>query len=119
MASSTNLQFTVDNGAGFYGRFTTAQAIDTDLHMNKLGIPVDTDSPDLKVKRTGFIVDMIAGSAAPTGTIQLLEDGDPTPHFIDVAGHLASNAGRKSLQVPLKAGSTYRFRTLTAMSAGD
>jgi len=119
MASSTNFQFIMDNGASFFGRCTTSQAVNTDLHMNKLGIPIDTDSPDLKATRNGIITDIIAGSAAPTGTIQLLADGDPTPYMINVAERLPTNTGRRPVNIPLKAGVTYRWRTLTAMSAGD
>lgn len=119
MASSTNIQFIMDNGASWFGRWTTAQAVDTDLHLNKLGVPIDTDSPDMKATRTGRIVDIQAGSAAPTGTIQLLDDGLPTSYIVNVAGYLPTNTGRKPVNIPLFAGHTYRWRTLTAMSAGD
>lgn len=119
MASSTNAQIVLSSGANFFVRWTTAQAVSTDLHVNKLGIPIDTDSPDLLVTQNSVIVDVLAGSSSPTGTVQLLEDQQPTPFFLNVAAYLPTNTGRKPPMIPLRAGHSYRFRTLTAMSAGD
>lgn len=119
MASSTNIQFVTNVGASVFGRWTTAQAVDTYLHNNKIKIPGDSDPTYFKVTRSVVIVDAIAGSSAPTGTIQLVADGNPTMHYVNVASHLASNAGRPKLAIPLVPGVTYEWVTKTAMSAGD
>lgn len=119
MASSTNVQLVTNVGASIFGRWTTAQAVDTYLHTNKIKIPADTDPTYFRVVRPVVIVDAIAGSAAPTGTIQLVEEGNPTNYYINVASHLASNSGRPRLSIPLYPGKTYEWVTKTAMSAGD
>lgn len=119
MASSTNIQLVTNVGASVFARWTTALAVDNYLRCNKIKIPADADPTYFKVVRPVVIVDAIAGSSAPTGTIQLVEDGNPTMYYINVASHLASNSGRPKLSIPLFPGKTYEWVTKTAMSAGD
>lgn len=120
MASSTNYIATVNAGGqtkNFYIRHVTAAAIGVYCLQSKVNVPADTDPVDLVPSGNATIVSF-QSPASSTGTIQLIEDGNPLPVYIDVAQHVPTATTRPPLSIPLKKGAQYRWKVVATMWAG-
>ena len=82
-------------------------------HLDLNGIATSDSPKDAIIDRDCYITDWVC-SATPTGTYELVSNGKRTQIMLNRLSHLADNAGRPVLRIPLARGTQLRVRSAVA-----